>query len=93
MRDDYEYGNTECLAGLECADKLHSGLFILVRVVLLIWAGFILFGRQFVYRLHGSFFKLSNEQFDMIHYTAMAAYKLLILVFNLVPFVVLQFIV
>ncbi|MAM69655.1 MAG: hypothetical protein CMP91_00735 [Gammaproteobacteria bacterium] len=62
-------------------------------IVLLIWAGFILFGRQFVYRLHGSFFKLSNEQFDMIHYTAMAAYKLLILVFNLVPFVVLQFIV
>ena len=62
-------------------------------IVLLIWAGFILFGRQFVYRLHGSFFKLSNEQFDMIHYTSMAVYKLLILVFNLVPFVVLQFMV
>jgi hypothetical protein len=34
-------------------------------------------------------FRLSNEQFDAIHYTGMSIYKIGILLFNLVPLVVL----
>lgn len=60
--------------------------------VLLVWALFLLFAPDFVFRLHARFFNLSRTQFDAIHYSAMAAYKLLILVFNLVPWLVLRFI-
>jgi len=34
-------------------------------------------------------FRLSDEQFDAIHYGGMSIYKIGILLFNLVPFIVL----
>lgn len=59
-------------------------------LILLLWfAGFVM-ARERVLRLHGRWFRLSANQFDAIHYCAMAAYKLLILFFGLVPAIVLK---
>ncbi len=57
---------------------------------LLIW-WFVLFivARDWMRRFHGKWFKLSDETFDAIHYAAMAIFKLLIIVFNLVPYIAL----
>ena len=37
----------------------------------------------------GRWFRLSDEQFDSLHYLGMSIYKIGILLFNLVPFIVL----
>ncbi|PTU73866.1 hypothetical protein DBO85_13990 [Pseudomonas mangrovi] len=61
-------------------------------VILLLWfAGFVC-ARERILRLHGRWFRLSENQFDAIHYSAMAIYKLLILFFGLVPAIVLKLI-
>jgi len=43
-----------------------------------------------MYRAHGKLFKLSVESFDTINYAGLAAYKLLIMVFNIAPYVAIQ---
>jgi hypothetical protein len=39
--------------------------------------------------LHGRWFRLSDAQFDALHYAGMSIYKIGLLLFNPVPFVVL----
>ncbi|WP_373509401.1 DUF6868 family protein [Thiocapsa sp.] len=56
---------------------------------LLLWFGVFVFGHDWMYRLHTRWFRLSVETFDAIHYAAMAAYKLGILMLNLVPLLAL----
>jgi hypothetical protein len=60
-------------------------------VVLMIWFVAFVGGRRWMKALHGRWFRLSDETFDAIHYGGMAAYKIGILLFNLVPLVVLHF--
>ena len=57
--------------------------------LLIVWFVGFLVARDWIRRLHGTWFKLSEESFDVIHYAAMAIFKLLIIVFNLVPYVAL----
>jgi hypothetical protein len=45
---------------------------------------------NFVYQVHSRFFKLSREAFDIIIYSFIGAYKIVFIVFNLVPFVALK---
>ena len=54
-------------------------------VVLLVWFAVFVFAHDPMQRVHGRWFQLSREQFDAIHYGAMAIYKVGILLFNLVP--------
>ncbi len=56
---------------------------------LLVWFLLFAFARDWMQRVHSRWFRLSPDQFDTIHYAAMAAYKLGIILFNLVPFVAL----
>jgi hypothetical protein len=50
------------------------------------------FAHDWIHRFHGRWFRMSVEQFDAIHYTAMAVYKIGVLLFNLVPYVALRII-
>jgi len=43
----------------------------------------------FVYRVHGKMFPLSKEAFDIAIYSFLGLYKILIFVFNIVPFAAL----
>jgi hypothetical protein len=43
-------------------------------------------------RFHGRWFRLSDEQFDALHYVGMSIYKIGILLLNLVLFLVLRII-
>lgn len=58
--------------------------------ILLVWLLALSFARHAIYRLHARWFRLTLETFDTIHYAAMAAYKIGILLFNLVPLLVLM---
>jgi hypothetical protein len=57
--------------------------------LLLVWAGVFVFAHDWMYRLHGRWFKLSVETFDGIHYAGLAIYKIGILLLNLMPLVAL----
>lgn len=59
-------------------------------LILLLWLAGLIGARERIRRLHGRWFRLSDSQFDAIHYGAMAFYKLLILFFGLVPAIVLK---
>jgi hypothetical protein len=58
-------------------------------VVLFIWFGAFVFVHDWMYRMHGRWFKLSVETFDAIHYGGLAVYKIGIILLNLVPLVAL----
>jgi hypothetical protein len=40
-----------------------------------------------LYRLHAKWFRLSENQFDVIHYSGMAAYKIAALSLNVAPYI------
>ena len=58
--------------------------------VLLLWFLFFKTTHDWMHRLHGRWFRLPVEQFDTIHYAGMAIYKIVIIFFNLVPYVALR---
>jgi hypothetical protein len=58
--------------------------------LLLVWFFFFIFAHDWIHRFHGRWFRLSVEQFDTVHYTVMALFKLGIIFFNLVPFIALH---
>ena len=57
--------------------------------VLLLWSGAFIFAHDWMYTLHGRWFKLSIETFDAVHYAGLAAYKIGIILLNLVPWLAL----
>ena len=63
---------------------------LLINVILLMWWFLIIIlAHDWVYRMHGRWFKMSREQFDIIHYSGMALHKIFILFFLVVPLLVL----
>ena len=57
--------------------------------ILLLWFGVFRWRYDWLLGLHRRWFRLSQAQFDAIHYAAMAVYKIGILLFNLVPLLAL----
>ena len=57
--------------------------------ILLVWFLFFMFAHDFMYRMHGRWFRLSPGQFDVLHYGAMAVFKIGVLILNVVPLIVL----
>jgi len=62
---------------------------IINYAVLLLWFFMLAFMRDTVYRLHGRWFPMSKETFMTCHYVMYGLYKLAIIIFNFVPFLVL----
>lgn len=57
--------------------------------VLLLWAVMFVFAHDWMYRMHSRWFSLPVHTFDAIHYCGIAAYKIGILLLNLVPLIAL----
>jgi len=63
----------------------------LINIALLfVWLCFFIFAHDCVYKIHKKWFVLSLDKFDSIHYGLIGAYKLTILVFFLIPYLVLR---
>mgnify|MGYP003592908518 FL=1 len=60
---------------------------IINYIILLIWFFTFIYAREFLRKLHGKYFNLSDQTFDAIHYAGMAIYKIAILLLNLIPFI------
>jgi hypothetical protein len=57
--------------------------------ILLLWFGVFVTAHAWLHRFHSRWFRIAPDTFDAIHYTAMAYYKVGILLFILVPWLVL----
>lgn len=58
-------------------------------IVLAWWSAWIMGASNFVYRIHSKWFEMPREDFNKLHYIALAFYKLMIILFNLIPLLVL----
>jgi hypothetical protein len=58
-------------------------------VILFVWFTVFMLAHDWLFRLHGRWFHLTQNQFDSLHYGGMAVYKIGILLLNLVPFIAL----
>lgn len=58
--------------------------------ILTLWFALFALARNWMYHLHSRWFRLTDGQFDALHYGAMAFYKIGILLLNLVPYIVLR---
>ncbi len=56
---------------------------------LLIWFLIFVFAHDWILRIHGRWFRLPRDQFDALHYAGMSIVKMVVILFNLGPFVVL----
>jgi hypothetical protein len=54
-----------------------------------VWFLTFVYAHDALYQLHTKWFRLSPQDFDKIHYSAMAAYKIGVLLLNLVPLIAL----
>jgi len=52
-------------------------------------AAMFMLAPDFVYRMQSRFFPISRENFNVVFYAFLGLYKIIILVFNVVPYVAL----
>ncbi len=57
--------------------------------VLLVWFAAFRLAHDWMFGLHGRWFRIPEERFDAIHYAGMAVYKIGVLLLNLAPYVAL----
>lgn len=63
---------------------------LLNYAILLVWFAVFSLRHEQLYRLHSRWFRLTPEQFDALHYGAMALHKIGVLLLNLVPWLALR---
>jgi hypothetical protein len=59
-------------------------------LVLFGWFLAFTFAHRSLYQLHAKWFRLSENQFDVIHYSGMAVYKIAALSLNVAPYIALR---
>lgn len=74
----------------ELADRFLLWCAIINYVVLILWFGAFVFAHRWMLNLHGRWFRLTEERFNVIHYSGMAIYKIGILFFTLIPYLALH---
>lgn len=75
---------------METAHSLLGHCLLINVGILIFW--FVVYGlaRELIAKFHGKIFRLAPEQMEAIHYGGMGLYKLLIIVFNLVPWLAMK---
>lgn len=63
---------------------IHTGMLLIVVLMLTL-------ARSFMIKMHQSMFALSDEQLLRVYFNFIAAYKILVIIFVLVPYVVIRF--
>lgn len=64
------------------------GVCSLINIMLMTISFFILsMMRDWVYRMHSKFFPVTESQFNIAIYSFMGLYKVLVIVFNIVPWI------
>ena len=59
---------------------------------LVVWFAAFVFAGDWIYRLHGKWFPMPRETFNAVFYSFIGMYKIVVFVFNVVPWAVLAII-
>ena len=59
--------------------------------IFLFWSFFLLFTPDLVYRIQYQFFPIPRETYKVVIYAFLGLFKILFLVFNVVPYISLKF--
>ena len=57
--------------------------------ILAVWTIFLVFAPDFAYRTQSKLLPISREAYNVVIYSSLAVFRILFVVFNLVPFVAL----
>ena len=57
--------------------------------VLALWSLLMILPRGWLHQLSGRWYRISPEQFDTFNFAGLVLYKILIILFNLVPYIAL----
>jgi len=57
--------------------------------MLLFWFLILTFARSWAYKMHSKFAKITEEEFNLVHYKGGVYFKVLIFAFNLAPYLAL----
>jgi len=60
--------------------------------IYLLWVLFFLFAPNFVYRVQSRWFPIPRETYNVIIYSFLGLFKVILIVFNIVPYVALRII-
>lgn len=76
---------------LESLQSFFGWCSLINYTILLVWAVAMLLARTHVYNLHRKWFPLSDAELDRCVYICVGVYKILVVTFNVVPWIVLRF--
>jgi hypothetical protein len=71
--------------GISQIEKFLIACTVINYITLLIWFGVFSMAHSWLYGLHSRWFNISPENFDLLHYSGMAVYKIGVLSFNIAP--------
>jgi hypothetical protein len=57
--------------------------------ILMLWTMFFVFAPDFVYRIQSKWFPIRRETYNVVVYAFLGAFKIVFIVFNIVPYVTL----
>ena len=57
--------------------------------ILMLWTMFFVFAPDFVYRVQSKWFPIPRETYNVVVYAFLGAFKIVFIVFNIVPYVTL----
>lgn len=57
--------------------------------ILILWSIFFVFAPDFIYRIQSNWFPIPRETYNVIIYSFLGLFKIVFIVFNLVPYVTL----
>ncbi|MBC8378097.1 MAG: hypothetical protein H8E62_02895 [Planctomycetes bacterium] len=55
---------------------------LMILLFLILWLG-----RSWVYKMHSKMFPITEQQFNVIIYSFLGVYKLLVYMFNIIPYI------
>ncbi|MGI9559051.1 MAG: DUF6868 family protein [Thermodesulfobacteriota bacterium] len=58
--------------------------------LIILWLLFFKMAHGWMHKLHGKFFNMTPENVDSSHFKLMGIFEILVLIFNLVPYLVLR---
>ena len=57
--------------------------------ILMLWTMFFVFAPDFVYRVQSKWFPIPRETYNVVVYAFLGAFKIVFIVFNIVPYITL----
>jgi hypothetical protein len=65
---------------------------IINYILLIFWSVLLRFPTGWIYQVSARWFRVSREQFDNVNFLGLVFYKVLVILFNVVPFLALYII-